>query len=315
LTPVPHNPDDRGAGVPPADARDLDTAPAQALRLKHFSTPLSVDVHCHCLPGLDDGPATLADAVALCEVLVADGFTHVVATPHQLGRYDGRNEPDQVRAAAMELRSALAERAIPLHVDIGADVRIDERLVPMFRKGQVLSVADNRRYLLLELPHEVFLDPRRVISDLRREGVTTILTHPERHPHLQRHPEAMLPWIEMGTVVQLTAGSVIGDFGATAQRVAWQMLQRGWVSIIATDAHDTVRRPPRMTAAADAIGKQFSHAVARRLCVENPARVLKGEPIVSFATRTVANPVAAPKGALGFAGLRPRQPRPAGGVR
>jgi protein-tyrosine phosphatase len=276
------------AATLPAAAPSPALHPAQALRLRHFATEISADVHCHCLAGLDDGPATLDEAVGLCEALVADGFTHVVATPHQLGRYDGRNAPDQIRAAADQLRAALAQRNIPLVIETGADVRIDERVVPMLRRNEISAIGAAGKYLLLELPHDVYLDPRRVINDLRKAGVTAIVTHPERHPHLQKQPEAARAWLEQGALIQVTAGSVIGEFGAAAQQSAWQMLQKGWVSILATDAHDTLRRPPRMTAAAAAISGQFGHAVARRLCVENPVRVLKGEPLVSFAVRRPA---------------------------
>jgi protein-tyrosine phosphatase len=293
-----------GAPVPPVSP-PLPPHPAQSLRLNHFSAAESSDVHCHCLPGLDDGPPTMDDAVALCEALVADGFTHAVATPHQLGRYDGRNSPDRVRSAADELRAVLTARRVPLQIETGADVRIDERVVPMLRRRQILPIGAAGRYLLLELPHEVFVEPRRVINDLKRDGVCAVITHPERYDYLQQRPDAVRPWVELGAIVQITAGSVVGDFGARAQQSAWHMLQKGWVSIVATDAHDTVRRPPRMTAAADAISKQFSHAVARRLCVENPGRVRRGEPLITFAAR-------GPAAAGNFAGLRPR--RPAGGV-
>lgn len=274
--------------------------PAQAIRLSHFDAPMSADVHCHCLFGLDDGPATLEDAVTLCQALVEDGITHVVATPHQLGRYDRRNAPEEVQAVAAQLRSALASNEIPLVIEVGADVRIDERLPMLLRQKRVLTVGGAGKYLLLELPHDVFLNPRRAITDLRKEGVSTILTHPERHAHLQQHPELIQPWLDQGVVVQITAGSILGDFGQPAQQAGWDLLKRGWVGVVATDAHDTVRRPPRMTAAADAISKQFSHAVARRLCIENPARVLAGQPLVSFAARRVSDstPPASPQASL-----------------
>jgi protein-tyrosine phosphatase len=290
-----------------ASGATLPLHPAQALRLAHFAAEASVDVHCHCLGGLDDGPATAEEALALCEALVADGFTHVIATPHQLGRYDGQNRPEQIAIAAGQLRALLFERRVPLTIEVAADVRIDERIVSMVRGGEVSTVCGAGRYLLLELPHEVLLNPARVINDLRREGVTTILTHPERHPDLQRAPEAVAGWLERGAILQVTAGSVVGDFGDRARDAAWRMLERGWVALVATDAHDAVRRPPRMTAAAQAISARFSHAVARRLCVENPLRVLRGEPVVGFAARAGARAAA---GAV--AGLRPRRVRTGG---
>lgn len=279
--------------TPPPGQAALALRPAQAIRLSHFDAPMSADVHCHCLFGLDDGPATLEDALSLCQALVEDGITHVVATPHQLGRYDRRNSPEEVLAVAAQLRSALASHEIPLVIEVGADVRIDERLAMLLRQKQVLTIGGAGKYLLLELPHDVFLNPRRAITDLRKEGVTTILTHPERHVFLQQNPQAIAPWLDQGVVVQVTAGSILGDFGEAAQQAAWDLLKRGWVGVVATDSHDTLRRPPRMTAAADAISKQCSHAVARRLCIENPARIWAGQPLVSFAARRASDNEAA----------------------
>ena len=107
----------------------LDThSPAQHNRLERFQTLESVDVHCHCLPGVDDGPATVGDALELCRALVDDGVTTAIATPHQLGRFDGRLTADEIRQAVLDLNAALRAREIPLAVVAGADVRVDERI-------------------------------------------------------------------------------------------------------------------------------------------------------------------------------------------
>jgi protein-tyrosine phosphatase len=108
-----------------------------------------MDVHCHCLPGLDDGPVNTPEALALCRDLVADGIRTVVATPHQLGRYEGRNGGPQIRAAVAQLQQALAQEQIPLVVLAGADVRIDERIPELLESGEVLAVGEAGRYLLL----------------------------------------------------------------------------------------------------------------------------------------------------------------------
>ena len=101
----------------------------QADRLARFAAEESVDVHCHCLPGLDDGPATMADALAVCRALVADGITTVIATPHQLGTYEASNLAPAVRAAVAALSAHLAAEGVPLRVVPGGDVRVDERLM------------------------------------------------------------------------------------------------------------------------------------------------------------------------------------------
>ena len=257
----------------PGSGGEVPLAAAQSARLAAFAVARTVDLHCHCLPGLDDGPPTPADAVELCRALVADGTTTVIATPHQLGSYDGVNAPADVRRAVADLRVALAAGRVPLEVLPGADVRVDDRLLSLLAAGEVLTLADANRYVLLELPHETYIDLRHLIGDLAAAGLTSVVSHPERHAHLARHPDLVRPWIAVGGVLQVTAGSLLGAFGTAAADAGWRLLTMGAVALVATDAHDVHRRPPVMTAATAAIAKRFGHAVARRVCVENPLRV------------------------------------------
>ena len=257
---------------------------AQRSRLEQFGAAACVDVHCHCLPGLDDGPETMDQAVALCRALADDGLTAVIATPHQFGRYDGRNEADEVRAAVSALNAALARESIPLIVVPGADVRVDERLVALLEADRALTLADGGRYLLQELPHEVFMDLRLMTGALAARGITPIISHPERHVSLARRPDLVLPWLAEGAVLQITAGSLVGDFGPVAQQAAWQWLASGAAALVATDAHDTRGRGPRMSAAVDAIAGQLGAAAAGRACIDNPLRVMEGKEL-SISTR------------------------------
>ncbi|HEX8323498.1 MAG TPA: CpsB/CapC family capsule biosynthesis tyrosine phosphatase [Tepidisphaeraceae bacterium] len=252
---------------------------AQTQRLSRFGVSASVDMHCHCLPGIDDGPATLADALAVCRALVEDGITHVVATPHQLGPYE-EVDAVRVRQATNTLQAELVAAAVPLTVRPGAEVRADERLVGLLDAGRLLTLADGHAYLLVELPHSTMLDLRALIETLVARGVTPIISHPERHAALTRSPPLLLPWLARGALLQVTAASLTGAFGPGTQRAAWQMVDDGWVSLVASDAHDVTGRAPSMTLAVDAIVARCGHAVARRLCVQNPQAVFDGRPIV-----------------------------------
>ena len=139
---------------------------SQQTRLSAYGVSHVVDIHCHCLPGLDDGPGTMDQAVALCRALAGDGVTSVIATPHQLGRYDLINSASRIREAITELRDALASAQIPLSVWPGGDVRIDERILELIDRDQVLTLADAGRYVLLELPHDILVDPVPLIAML-----------------------------------------------------------------------------------------------------------------------------------------------------
>ncbi|HRT96176.1 MAG TPA: tyrosine protein kinase, partial [Planctomycetota bacterium] len=168
-------------------------APAQQRRLESYAATESVDVHCHCLPGLDDGPTTLDEALGLCRALVADGVTTAIATPHQLGRFDGHVAASAIRQAVAALALTLDEQGIPLRVVPGADVRVDERIPALLDAGSVLTLADSGKYLLLELPHETLLNIAPLLAQLTARGVTPILSHPERNPLLAREPNTVFP--------------------------------------------------------------------------------------------------------------------------
>jgi protein-tyrosine phosphatase len=254
-------------------------APPQLRRLESFGIPQCVDIHCHCLPCVDDGPGTLADAVALCRALVEDGVTSVVATPHQLGRYQGRNESDMVRQAVAVLNRTLTAESVPLNVLPGADVRLDERMCALLDQGRVLTVADGGAYLLLELPHETFIDPLPLLRRLTERDVRPIITHPERNRFVTARPEAVRQWLRHGAHLQLTAGSLAGDFGASAQRAAWYWLETGQAALVASDAHGIQERPPRLTQAIQLIVKRLGTETARRVCGENPFRVVQGQDV------------------------------------
>ncbi len=255
----------------------LTWSPSQLERLRVGRVDRAVDVHCHCLPGIDDGPPTLDAALDLCDALVDDGVTTVIATPHQLGAYDGVNTAAVIREAVANLNRELAEAEIPLEVLPGADVRVDERLARLFEDDRILTIADRRRHLLLELPHELFVDPLPSIAALSERGVQAIITHPERHRYLLNAPEHASAWVAAGAALQVTAGSLLGDFGPRANQEAWRLVHAGLVSLVATDAHDCERRPPRLTDALAVLENELGADAARTLCLENPWRVLQGE--------------------------------------
>jgi protein-tyrosine phosphatase len=256
-------------------------SPTQQSRLDEWGVARCVDVHCHCLPEIDDGPATLDDALDLCEALVDDGVTTVVCTPHQLGGYDRINTAASIRQAVADLSAVLAAERIPLELFPGADVRVDERLPRLLETDQVLTVADARRHLLLELPHELFVDPLSAIAALNERGIQSIMTHPERHRYLAPMPERIEAWVEAGAVLQITAGSLLGEFGPSANKEAWRLVHAGLVSLVATDAHHAQRRPPQMSAALAALAQELGRDAAKMMCLENPWRVLRGEPVAS----------------------------------
>lgn len=239
-----------------------------------------IDVHCHCLPGVDDGPATKAGALALCQALVEDCITTVIATPHQLGRFSDCNESVQIREDVSALNKELKSNNIPLIVVPGGDVRVDERICQLLQADKILTLADGGRYILLELPHDVFIDIGPLLVDLASLGIQAIISHPERHPFLAKRPQILLEWLEQSAHLQVTAGSLLGRFGLTAQKAAWHFLTSGLVTLVATDSHNLESRRPCMKTAFERISIELGENIARLVCIENPLRVIKGQNII-----------------------------------
>ncbi len=251
----------------------INLRPAQLARLARFEVSEIVDVHCHLLPGMDDGPRAMEESLVVCQAMVRDGLTHAITTPHQLGRYEGHNSSIQIRREVDRLNAELIDKAIPLTVAAGAEVRLDERLPQMIKIDEVILLPDGGDHLLLELPRGAFIDPFELIRSLYFRGITVILAHPERLAGINRQAEAVARWLDEGAAFQVNAGSVCGHFGQESETIANQWIEAGWVSLIATDAHGHDRRPPCMTEAMDRIEKRFGIETARQLCIDNPRRL------------------------------------------
>ncbi len=239
-----------------------------------------VDIHCHCLPAVDDGPATMSDAIDLCRALVTDGASTVIATPHQLGRFNDCNHSAQVRQAVAVLNEELKNNGIDLSIVPGCDVRVDERISSLLKADEILTLADGRKYILLELPHRSFIDIEPLLIELDALGIQSIISHPERHREFSRRPEILLKWLQRSAHAQITTSSLTGEFGSRVQKNAWQLLSSGAAAIVATDSHNLTDRKPCMNAAFQQISLKLGRPIAHLVCIDNPLRILNGQDVV-----------------------------------
>lgn len=239
------------------------------------------DIHCHCLPYIDDGPLTMGESLKLCEALTNEGVKSVVATPHQLGRFEGRNEATQVRKVVDDLNQSLKANEIPLKVLPGGEIRVDERICRLIENDEVMTLADSKKFILLELPFQTFINIELLLKELNSMGIRSIISHVEKIEPLVAQPDILYKWFEHSVYLQVTASSLLGDFGLKIQRAAWNFLSSRWVSFIATDSHDVNHRRPRIREAFDIIRMKLGESIARLVCIENPARVITGQNIVS----------------------------------
>ncbi len=243
------------------------------------TAPPLVDIHCHCLPAIDDGPATMADALELCLTMVQDGIGFAIATPHELGPYERRNFPPEIRDRVRLLNQELQKHSIPLQVLPGAEVRLDGQVIDLLDRDLIMTLVDKRRHLLLELPNEPFIDVTPLISRLSAVGVSVIIAHPERQHCLRRKQAQLRKWSELGAAFQVNAASLVGRGVPGDTDMAWQMLNEGLVDLVASDCHDTRRRPPFMSAARKLVLQRAGYLTANRLFTENPAAVMNAAPI------------------------------------
>lgn len=201
-----------------------------------------VDIHCHILPGLDDGSPDMATSIAMARLAVTAGITTVIGTPHWI---EGEHETDpaQVRQTAKDLQVELNSRAIPLTVLTGNEAFICLDLPGRLKKGDILTLADKRTHLLLELPYEdlpTYVDD--VIFKLQLLGITPVLAHVERYTYVRSDWHTLDAWVKRGCLAQVNASSLDRSRG---DDLAQDLVDRGLVDCTATDAHDASHRVPR----------------------------------------------------------------------
>jgi len=231
-----------------------------------------VDIHSHILWGLDDGPETLEESIAMLKLAAESGTTDIVATPHANSQY--RYQPEIIRQRIEEVSAGIP--GCP-RIYRGCDFHLSFDNVQDAMENPAKYVIHNGPYILVEFPNSLLAGMRRVLTTLIDCGLIPIMTHPERQMELRRITDEFLEWIHMGCLVQITAQSLLGRFGRQAEKSAWQMLHRGLVHFVASDAHSVEDRPPRLDLAFEALSSRIGQSQAQLLIMENPKAVLCGE--------------------------------------
>lgn len=232
-----------------------------------------IDLHCHLLPAVDDGPADLGGALTFAQAQVTAGVRTVAVTPHASAHFP--NDAAIVARGLLEMRTAVRAAQIPLELIAGAELDLTHALGLPDEELQGLALGGGR-WLLLEAPLTPVAPLETGVVALRERGFEILLAHPERAPMLQHHPAAVTRLVGNGVRTQLTAGGLNGQFGRHVQRFARQLLDEGLVHTLASDSHDTTRRPPGLREPLQDAGLGD---YVRLLCDEHPAALLAGEPL------------------------------------
>lgn len=231
-----------------------------------------IDLHCHILPHLDDGARSKEETLSMLQIAVESGIEAIIATPHcEHGGWE------EARTIYERVSRDIHERHIPLKLYLGMEIFATEKTVDLLREGQLLTL-NNSRYPLVEFD---FLsdgqDETEILAQLIQAGYRPLIAHPERYIFLQRHPELMNHWWQMGCLFQINRGSLHGRFGLDAQQMSLAMIDRGFATVVASDAHSCVRRTPWLEQVRHLISREFSPNTALHLLERNPAKILNNE--------------------------------------
>jgi len=239
-----------------------------------------IDIHCHILPGIDDGARDPTTSLAMARMAVEDGIEAIVCTPHITpGIYD--NDALVIYDALERLQDDLARENIALQLFAGADIHVSPDMGPRLESGAWPSIA-GARYFLFEPPHHV-LPPNllNLAKDLLGRGLVPVLTHPERLTWIEKHYDVITALDEAGAVVQITSGAITGRFGDRPKYWSRRLLEEGRVDVIATDAHSVHGRPPLLAEGREAAARIVGEGAAWDMVHANPLRILNGQPLPS----------------------------------
>ena len=234
-----------------------------------------IDIHCHLIPGIDDGARDMADALSLLRLAKEDGINRMVLTPHiHVNRFD--NSKEKIFKALKNLKAEMVTANIDLAIAAAAEVRIDAMILPMIERNLVpfLGEYQGQKFLLLELPHS-HIPPGsdKLVSWLIKQGIKPVIAHPERNRDILNTPAVIKPFQRLGCWFQLTASSLTGGFGENSQQLAEKLLKDGIFNVVASDAHNHKKRPPVLSHAFNKVSELCNEQTAEDLFITNPFNI------------------------------------------
>lgn len=246
------------------------------------------DLHCHILPGVDDGAQTMQDSLDMARLAVEEGITHILVTPHHMNR-NWMNDKHSVIELMKEVQNEIDNEYIPLTLFPGQEVRLYGEILEDIEKNKILFVDETHQYVLIEFPTSTIPSfSERLFYELQASGKTPIIVHPERNRFFQEQPNKLKSFVDKGALAQLTAASYTGELGKKIRKLSKQLIEANLVHFIASDAHNTTNRAFHMKTAYDLLAKEYGrgkknefHQVTKDL--------LNGEIIIPASATSVSN--------------------------
>jgi protein-tyrosine phosphatase len=243
-----------------------------------------VDIHSHVLWGMDDGAPTIEVSLEMLRLAAAAGTTDIVATPHSNGEFEYK--PDLIAERIQELNERTGGTP---RIHRGCDLHLSFDNISTAVEDPSRFSINGLRYVLVECSDlHISGSMSKVLDRLLRVDLVPIITHPERNPILQKETSRVENWVDLGCLVQITAGSLLGTFGKRAEACADKLFSKGLVHVIASDAHDPVHRHPRLDEAFAAVASRYGSGTAKLLFIDNPRRIIEGRFVSN--ERTISPP-------------------------
>jgi protein-tyrosine phosphatase len=242
-----------------------------------------IDLHCHILPGIDDGPKTLKESLEMARIFEQAGYSHVVATPHAVPGTTWMPKPGEIRDLLAEIKHAIAKEGTRLNVLPGMEIALDPQIPALIANSRVQTLAGTS-YVLIEPPFQRLpLGWEHVIFDVLSKGFAVLLAHPERCAQLTAKPHLCDQLIESGVYFQVNWDSFLGHHGRTTQKMALYLATKGFIHCLATDSHDAKSRNAiQVQRAAETIEELIGPRNLQLISRENPTRVLRDEALKSM---------------------------------
>lgn len=238
-----------------------------------------IDIHSHILPGIDDGARSLEDALAMARIAIAEGITHIAATPHyKNGKFE--NKKHVILDAVANLQNEFDARGIDLTVFPGQEVRLHGEIISSIEQDEVLFADESNRYLLIEFPTmSIPHYAESLFFQLQQQGIIPIIVHPERNRKIIENPNRLLGFVEKGALAQLTASSYVGVFGKEIQKLSNQLIAANLVHVLASDAHNTRGRSFHMKEAFEKLAREFGDEKASYF-QDNAKHIINGDTLL-----------------------------------
>ncbi len=242
-----------------------------------------IDLHCHILPGIDDGARSLEEAVEMARIAEAEGIERIVATPHLFREGFECETLGTIEKKRHLLTRTLDAANIRVEILRGAEVYIAPNLIDEIRINRDFLVVNHRPYMFVEFPaNHVFSGVKELFFELMNEGITPVIAHPERNSVFADHPLFLYELVQLGSLVQANSGSFSGIYGRKIEQAAFRFLELRLVHFIASDGHNQRSLAPRLLEAKEKAGEILGNKEATALVKENPEAVLEGKEIPYF---------------------------------